>query len=101
MPASALSRRKKAEHMGKAEILVVKEEVLMLKEGVLMLKEEVLMLKEEVFMEVNVVKDVVKFVAENSIMEEDIMKAVFMKEDMGIIVALPIVIGTMCCMRWP
>ena len=70
--------------MGKAEILVVKEEVLMLKEGVLMLKEEV-------FMEVNVVKDVVKAVAENSIME-----AVFMKAAMDSIVAHPIVIGTMC-----
>ena len=66
MPASALSRRKKAEHMGKAEILVVKEEVLMLKEGVLMLKEEV-------FMEVNVVK----FVAENSITKAAITKAAF------------------------
>ena len=70
--------------MGKAEILVVKEEVLMLKEGVLMLKEEV-------FMEVNVVKDVVKFVAENSITKAAITKAV-----MDSIVAHPIVIGTMC-----
>ena len=70
--------------MGKAEILVVKEEVLMLKEGVLMLKEEV-------FMEVNVVKDVVKFVAENSS-----TKAAFTKAVMDSIVAHPIVIGTMC-----
>ena len=70
--------------MGKAEILVVKEEVLMLKEGVLMLKEDV-------FMEVNVVKDVVKFVAENSI-----TKAAFTKAVMDSIVAHPIVIGTMC-----
>ena len=77
--------------MGKAEILVVKEEVLMLKEGVLMLKEGVLMLKEEVFVEVNVVKDVVKFVAENSI-----TKAAFTKAVMDSIVAHPIVIGTMC-----
>ena len=76
--------------MGKAEILVVKEEVLMLKEGGLMLKEEGLM-------EVNVVKDVVKAVAENSIMEEDIMKAeVFMKAAMDSIVAHPIAIGTTC-----
>ena len=89
MPASALSRRKKAEHMGKAEILVVKEEVLMLKEGVLMLKEEV-------FMEVNVVKDVVKFVAENSITKVAITKEVFTKAVMDSIVAHPIVIGTMC-----
>ena len=63
--------------MGKAEILVVKEGVLML--------------KEEVFMEVNVVKDVVKFVAENSI-----TKAAFTKAVMDSIVAHPIVIGTMC-----
>ena len=68
--------------MGKAEILVVKEEVLML--------------KEEVFMEVNVVKDVVKAVAENSIMEAVFMKEVFMKEDMDSIVAHPIAIGRMC-----
>ena len=82
MPASALSRRKKAEHMGKAEILVVKEEVLMLKEGVLM--------------EVNVVKDVVKFVAENSITKAAITKAAITKAVMDSIVAHPIVIGTMC-----
>ena len=76
--------------MGKAEILVVKEEVLMLKEGVLMLKEEV-------FMEVNVVKDVVKAVAENSIMEAVFMKAeVFMEAAMDSIVAHPIAIGRMC-----
>ena len=75
--------------MGKAEILVVKEEVLMLKEGVLMLKEEV-------FMEVNVVKDVVKAVAENSIAKVAITEEVFTKAVMDSIVAHPIVIGTMC-----
>ena len=69
--------------MGKAEIHIEKGEALMV-------------------MEETITKEnVVKVVAENSIMEEDIMKAVFMKENMGIIVALPIVIGTMCCMRWP
>ena len=91
MPASVLNHRKKAEHMGKAEIHIEKGEVLVV--------------KEETITKENVVKAVanvvVKAVVENSIMEEDIMKAVFMKGDMGIIVALPIVIGTMCCMRWP
>ena len=85
--------------MGKAEILVVKEEVLMLKEGGLMLKEEV-------FMEVNVVKDVVKAVAENSITKavftkgaitkEVFTKAAITKAVMDSIVAHPIAIGRMC-----
>ena len=77
----------------------------MVKEEVLMVKEDILTAMEEIITKENVVKAVVnivvKVVVENSIMEEDIMKAVFMKEDMGIIVAHHIAIGTMCCMRWP
>ena len=76
--------------MGKAEILVVKEEVLME-------KEDILTAMEEIITKENAVKAVVKAVAENSIMEEDIMKAeVFMKAAMDSIVAHPIAIGTTC-----
>ena len=42
MHVSVLNHRKKAEHTGKAEILMVKEEVLMVKEGVLVVKEDIL-----------------------------------------------------------
>ena len=82
-----------------AEILMVKEEVLVVMEEIIT-KENAVEAVEKAAVE-TIEKVVVKVVAENSIMEEDIMKAVFMKGDMGIIVALPIVIGTMCCMRWP
>ena len=80
-----------------AEILMVKEEVLVVKEDILTAMEEIIT-KENVVKAVvkAVVKVVVKVVAENSIMEEDIMKAVFMKEDMDSIVVHPIAIGRMC-----
>ena len=66
-----------------------------------MVKAENLMVKEEIITKENavkaVVKAVVKVVVENSIMEEDIMKAeVFMKAAMDSIVAHPIAIGTTC-----
>ena len=64
-----------------------------------MVKEENLMVKEEIITKDNAVKavakvvakDVVKAVAMNSIMKEDIMK-----KDMDSTVAHPIAIGTMC-----
>ena len=83
--------------MGKAEILVVKEEILMEKEDILTAMEEIITAMEEIITKENAVKAVVKAVAENSIMEEDIMKAeVFMKAAMDSIVAHPIAIGRMC-----
>ena len=42
MHVSVLNHRKKAEHTGKAEILMVKEEVLMVKEDILMVMEEII-----------------------------------------------------------
>ena len=60
-----------------------------------MVKAEILMVKEEIITKENVVKAmakvVVKVVAMNSIMKEDIMK-----KDMDSTVAHPIAIGTMC-----
>ena len=60
-----------------------------------MVKAEILMVKEEIITKENavkaMVKAVVKAVAMNSIMKEDIMK-----KDMDSTVAHPIAIGTMC-----
>ena len=63
----------------------------MVKEEVLVVKEDILTAMEEIITKENAVKAVVKAVAENSIMEEDIMKAA-----MDSIVAHPIAIGTTC-----
>ena len=63
----------------------------MVKAENLMVKEEVLVVKEEIITKENAVKAVVKAVAMNSIMKEDIMK-----KDMDSTVAHPIAIGTMC-----
>ena len=101
MPASVLSRRKEAEHMGKAEIRMVKAEILMVKEEIItkenavkaMVKDVAKVVAKDVVKAVakDAVKAVVKAVAENSIMEEDIMK-----KDRDSTVAHPIAIGTMC-----
>ena len=42
MHVSVLNHRKKAEHTGKAEILMVKEEVLVVKEDILTAMEEII-----------------------------------------------------------
>ena len=79
--------------MGKAEILMVKEEVLVVKEDILTAMEEIITKEITEKVVENIAE---KAMAGNSFMEEDIMKAVFMKEDMDSIVAHLIAIGTMC-----
>ena len=65
----------------------------MVKEEVLVVKEDILTAMEEIITKENVVKAV----AENSIMEAVFMKAeVFMEAAMDSIVAHPIAIGRMC-----